>query len=270
MHKRALSDIPIKTKLIAIMTLVSCVALLLACAGILVQESADYKHAMVRDVSTQARIVADNSTAALAFDDQKSALEILDALRAKSNIVAACLYDSGGSQFARYSRSHSALGLIPKSPSNEGARFDHGNLVVFRPVRLGNKQVGTIYIESDTLQIRASMRRFITILGFVMLAACLSALLMASKFQRVISEPILRLAATSKAVSVDKDYSVRAVKSSGDEIGTLIDCFNEMLSCVQQHDAELRQEISERERAEDALKARLICETCWLKCRCRR
>ncbi|MCE5199576.1 MAG: response regulator [Armatimonadota bacterium] len=243
---RAFRDIPIKSKLIAITMLVSCVVLLLACAGILVQESFDNKKIMVRDVSTQAKIVGDNSTAALAFFDHESAREILNALQAKTNIVSACLYDSKGKQFVRYFRSNKGLALIPKSPGKEGARFVNGNLIVFRRVRLDNKPIGTIYIESDTLQIQANMRRFVTILSIAMLISIFVAFLMASRFQRIISEPILCLAGISKAVSIDKNYSVRAVKCSGDEIGTLIDCFNEMLSCVQQRDAELETRVAER------------------------
>jgi nitrate/nitrite-specific signal transduction histidine kinase len=89
--------------------------------------------------------------------------------------------------------------------------------------------------------------------------------------QKIITQPILHLADTAKAVSAEKNYSVRAVKRSEDELGQLMDSFNEMLTQIRERDAALRQahdklekrveertrdlqlEITERERAQEAL-----------------
>ena len=62
---------------------------------------------------------------------------------------------------------------------------------------------------------------------------------MSSRLQKVISGPILSLAEVAKAVSEKKDYSARALKHSNDEVGLLIDAFNEMLEQIQHRDLEL-------------------------------
>lgn len=59
--------------------------------------------------------------------------------------------------------------------------------------------------------------------------------------QRTISEPILHLARTMRGVSDEKNYSARVVKHSQDELGILIEGFNEMLAQIQTRDAELEQ-----------------------------
>jgi len=63
----------------------------------------------------------------------------------------------------------------------------------------------------------------------MMLGAALVSFLLSSRLQRLISEPILRLVETMRTVSSGKNYSVRAVRSSDDEVGALIDGFNQML-----------------------------------------
>ena len=114
----------------------------------------------------------------------------------------------------------------------------------------------------------ARLRNYTAIVGILMLGSALVALLLSSRMQRVISEPILELERTMKTVSAQKTFSLRATKSQHDEIGVLIDGFNEMLAEIQQRDAalqgannelrsrtlELEQEIGERLRAQEDLK----------------
>ena len=77
------------------------------------------------------------------------------------------------------------------------------------------------------------------ILTGVTVLSLLASLLLASQLQKVISGPILHLAEIETRVSREKDYSVRAVKDADDELGVLIDGFNDMLGQIQSRDAEL-------------------------------
>src|SRR5207244_9927595 len=81
--------------------------------------------------------------------------------------------------------------------------------------------------------------------GAIMLGASLIAFLFSSRLQRVISQPVLSLARTAKVVSEQKDYSLRAEKRTDDEIGFLIDRFNEMLAQIEVHEKEI-QEVNEQ------------------------
>src|SRR5258708_6641582 len=90
-----------------------------------------------------------------------------------------------------------------------------------------------------------------TVLG-VLLAASLVALIISGKLQGLISLPILQLSQTARDVSEKKDYSLRASSQTHDEVGTLIDSFNEMLAQIQKRDTELRSARDSANRANQA------------------
>ena len=84
-----------------------------------------------------------------------------------------------------------------------------------------------------------------------MLASIAAASLISARWQRLVSEPILRLADAAGAVARSKDYSVRVASPGGDEMGTLTAAFNEMVSQIERRDAELRSEVKDRLHAEE-------------------
>ena len=126
--------------------------------------------------------------------------------------------------------------FIPPRPLPDGVAIVSGQLLVFRHVRWAGEPIGTIYLKSDLSELRVRDERFIGIIAVVILASFVLAYLTAGRLQRVISDPILELARTAFAVSIDRDYSLRATKRSQDEIGFLFDRFNEMLAQVQERD----------------------------------
>ena len=93
---------PIKRKLMTVFLLTSGAVLLLTCGAFLTYELVTFRQTMVRSSSTLAQVIALNSTAALLFDDSKSATEVLAAFAAEPHIVAAGLYDKAGTLFAKY------------------------------------------------------------------------------------------------------------------------------------------------------------------------
>ena len=130
---------------------------------------------------------------------------------------------------------------LPVSHLEEGHHFADDELVLFRPIALEGEQIGTVYIKCDLAELHSRLKRYASICTVVMVFSIFVAYLLSSKFQRVISEPILHLAKTMKAVSEEKKYSVRAEKKSSDELGILIDGFNEMLTQIQVRDGKLKQ-----------------------------
>ena len=269
-------DIPIKRKLTAIIMIASTVALLLVSAGFVTYELVTYRQTMTRDLSTLAEIFGNQSTAALTYGDKKTAGEILAALRAKKHIVGAALYDKDGRLLASYSGTLGAAVSVPKIPEPDALRFQNNALVLFRAIQLDGDFVGTIYLQSDLQELHERFVRYAAMILLFMLASWVVTLLLSALLQRIISRPIFHLAETARTVSGEKNYSVRAVKHGSDELGQLIDGFNEMLSQIQQRDSELqhahdklevrvaertqdlRAEIAERKRAESALKQQFV------------
>jgi PAS domain S-box-containing protein len=254
---RSYLDLPIRRKLQAIVMATSAAALLVASVVFAVFDRSTFLQAKTQDLSAAAKMVGSNSTAALAFGDARSAMEILSALRAKQHVANACIYDKNGKVFASYSRDavhveFSRLLLQAQSTAIAGSK-----MVLFQPITLGDKEIGTIYMEADLLDLDARLMRFLEIDSFVLLASLAVAFLLATRLQRVVSGPIQELADTALSVSTRENFSIRATKRGNDEIGLLFDQFNSMLDRIQQRDTELRE-------AHDELETRVAERTSYL------
>jgi PAS domain S-box-containing protein len=255
-----LKDTPIRQKLMTIMLLVSGAVVLLTCVAFFVSEFLTFRQATVRQLSTVGEIIADNSSAALAFANQDDAKQVLSALKAERHVVAAVLYDKEGKIFAKYP-ADLPDNALPAAPEKAGYHFQHLSLIGFQPVVQGGRNLGALYLKLDTGAILQGWLQVFFGLGAVVIAISLAvAYLLSRKLQQQISQPILALAETAKAISDRRDYSVRAAKLGEDELGLLTNAFNQMLSVIQErenalHTANeaLRDENTERKRAEEAL-----------------
>ncbi|HXW05373.1 MAG TPA: response regulator [Vicinamibacterales bacterium] len=264
-----LRNLSIKRKLMVITMATSSLALLVASAGFLLYDLTAFRARMSDDLVTQAEILGTSSIGPLAFQDERAVADILAALRAKDDTVAAAIYAPDGKLFAAYRRQDAAGYVLPPGPEADGVRVDHDeHLKVFQTIRLQGELLGTLHIASDMRQWHARLTRYTGIVAVLMLGAAFVAFVLSSRLQTVISEPILALERTMRSVSTQKNFAVRARKANDDEVGALIEGFNAMLAEIQQRDAalqganedlktrtqELEQEVGERLRAQEELK----------------
>jgi len=236
---RPLRDIPIRQKLMAIIMLVAAVALVLAGLGIVIADSYLFRQAMQRDISALAQIVADNSTAALAFNDPRTATDTLASLHARPHLVEACIYRPDGESFAQYLRS-GAAGACPSGGGADEMRFTPDGLLIRRPILLSGKRIGTLVLLYNLGELSEHVRLYVLVVFLILLLASFVAFLLSSSLRAIIAGPILQLASAARSVSETRDYGIRAQKMSGDELGALAEGFNEMLAQIQSQDAELR------------------------------
>jgi len=249
-------DIPIKQKLMVLIMAATAAALLLAGIGIVAADSLLFRNYLMRDLSTLAQMVGDNSTASLAFNDPQSAAQTLAALHAKPHLVSACIDSPDGSTFAKYSRPAAYVGCPPPE-RNDALRFTSRGLIVSPAIILSGRRVGTLVLLYDLDEIATRMRLYGAMVLAVLLFSSVAAFLLSSKLRTVIANPISRLVSATTAVSETGDYGIRAAKLSGDELGVLVDRFNEMLAGIQSRDNNLRRALSDREEAlREAEKAR--------------
>jgi two-component sensor histidine kinase len=261
-----LRNISIKGKLTMIIMLTSSVALLLASVAFLTYDWISSRQALARHLDTLVEVIVFNSAAALAFDNVQDATETLAALRAEPHIVSACVYTEDETVFTRYHRDN--LDFVPPAPETDTYRFENDFLVMFQSIVLDEEKIGTLYIQSDLQEMQDRLTNFGRIVVLSILGCSFVAFLVGSKLRQVISDPILYLAQQMKVVSEEKNYSVRAQRHSQDELGLLIEGFNDMLSQIQDRDValqnaydgletrgrELQIELVERERAEAQIK----------------
>jgi two-component system, sensor histidine kinase and response regulator len=213
---------------------------LLACTVFALYDFVTYHRLLAAQLATSAEIAGSNTTTALSSNDTASARTILSSLRSQTHIVEACIYKRDGTVFAKYSRNGPDSAFIPPALEPSGSKTLGGYTVLFQPILLNGEQVGTIYLKTDLGDRSASTVRFAQIVLLVSFIFWGMAYFLASQLQRVISEPILELAQAASAVSLGKDYSLRVTKRSDDEIGSLVDRFNEMMSQIQTRETHLQ------------------------------
>jgi two-component system cell cycle sensor histidine kinase/response regulator CckA len=239
-------DYSIRSKLTIIVMTATCVALFVAVAALGYFEALGIRDQLRADAVTSAQIVANNSTAALSFEDPKSAAEILDALRADRHLGAAVIYNQAGQRLASYQRPGWAS---PPSPASgaDYAHFTDIGIEVVQPVMLGGRRLGTVALQMDDEEYRDRLWRGIWAASGVMLLAAGLGYLLTMRMQQFIVAPIQELAQTARAVAANKNYSGRATKRGADELGELVDGFNEMLFQIEQREKALREAQSELE-----------------------
>ncbi len=240
-----LRNIPIRRKLVIVNLIISGAVLLLTCLSFATYEIVMLRKSMVEGLTTRAEMIAANCTASLAFQDVTDATGVLSALRTDPEVVGACVYDVTGRVFAKFP-ANARAGAYPAAPRRTGFQFKPSSLVVYCPVIQGGRALGIVFIESNLSPLTRRYHAY-TLLALVIVAcAVFLAYLMSRGLQKQISQPILVLAETAKAITRDHDFSVRATKFSNDEVGALTDAFNEMLAEISKLRGTLEQRVQER------------------------
>jgi signal transduction histidine kinase/CheY-like chemotaxis protein len=255
---RTFRNLSIRRKLTLIVLATTATALILASAALVFYDQKNFKERMVKDLKVVADGLALTLLPSVDFTDSQGATGLLAALRTRENIVGARLFDKGAPDaesaerrscllcLAEYARDPSSAAALPVAPNPACAQeaetcvtFGRDRLTVERDIKKDGERIGTLFIQSDLEGLRERLRDFSGVVAVVLLVSMLLALALSRRLQRLISSPILHLADIELRVTREKDYSLRAVKESEDELGLLIDGFNEMLVQIQARDAEL-------------------------------
>lgn len=234
-------DMPIQRKLLRIIFIISSVVLFVTCVSFFIYEFYAFRKTTVEKLSIIGKIIAANSTAALAFEDTGDAKEILAALKTEPHIVTAALYDKDGNLFSAYFSGNNNDSL-PAKPGKTGYQFSRLKLEGFQPVMLESRELGTLYLKSDLGDMYERLRLYAVIVLLVVSISYLLAYILSRILQKSVSQPILALAHTARVISERKDYSVRAIKTGNDELGLLTDAFNKMLNEIQEQSRALQEQ----------------------------
>ncbi len=228
----------IRQKLVGILLTTSLTVLAVTCGALLILEILNSRTATVRDLSAIADIVAENSAAAVIFDDEKLAQEIISGLRVEPQILRAALFNPQGKILGVYRR-----GVSPPTPfpQAEGVVLHFNDFSLVVPVRNGDRQVGALSIQGTFQDTYQRLGVYAVVLLGIMGSSVVVALFLSAFFQRVISVPLLNLAQTARLVSSQQNYSVRAEKTGDDELGALTDAFNRMLERIELAHSALRE-----------------------------
>lgn len=241
----------IKTKLASFQLFATSAALLLVLAVMLNYEYFTVRKELQQRIDVEASIIQENSVAALAFVDAKSAGDVLASLRAAPSITQAALLLPNGSLLAEYRRT---AGVSPHyQAKGSGEHFDLNTLTLYRDIQLNGKPIGKLFIEAGLGRFHETLKLYTLVILIAIVAALGLALTLLGRLNRTISQPLTNLARLTRHVSLWQDYSLRADIESDDEIGELARGFNEMLEQIQRRDIELGTELNQRKQAEHRL-----------------
>jgi len=243
---KSLRNMSIIWKLNLLIAAISAVVLLLASAVFVLQYRHEYKNTMTAEVEALAAVVGFSCAPALLFDDHAAAAQSLSALGARKNIAAAFIYDTRGALFTACNPKN-LRSDFPSSPQQEDwSYFDDTYLHLYHTIEINNSAVGTIYIMQSMEELQIKQLQYAVTAGFIFLACCLVTLLLSFFLQRIITYPIFSLMATVQKISQEKNFALRAEKTASDEIGVLIDGFNDMVHEIQSRDLYLEEKVVRR------------------------
>jgi signal transduction histidine kinase/CheY-like chemotaxis protein len=253
-----LRDLPIARKLALLVAANTLIALLLITLVFAIGAAIKSYRDTQEQLQTLAMVIGENSRGALAFGDSENAAATLAALQVLPDIAAARILTPQGTVLARYVPGaqlslhdtlpfHDAIDAL--LPIDIGSAYD---------INEGGHNIGRIEIHAHIPRVWLDLLKGLGLATLIALLVALLTLYFGLRLSDIIITPILALASTSRRVSHENDYGIRAIKTSNDEIGELVDDFNQMLAEIQVRDDALRAERQTLELRVDKRTAQLL------------
>jgi signal transduction histidine kinase/ActR/RegA family two-component response regulator len=217
----------LRRKLSGIVLLTTLAALFVALGAMVAYDLHAYHQSWVNNVGAQAELLGRTTAPALEFDDVRVARENLALLRFQPKMHAAAIYDARGVLFATYVAA-GMRGDFPVLPGADGVFVQQRSLVVFKRIVENGQILGAVYLRAD-YELYDRVLSYTGIALSVAMVAMLVAWAMSLWLQRIVTRPILVIGATAREVVEQRDYSRRVDKRSDDELGTMVDAFNDMM-----------------------------------------
>ncbi|HKS12890.1 MAG TPA: ATP-binding protein [Pseudomonas sp.] len=238
--RQRLDNLPVGQKLLAALLVLLVTILLVAnltfisAAYWITQESM-----APQALHTIGRLVSNPQLAARAGDSPENASALLDELDSYSPLRAAALYGSDGSMLAQLQ--HGVPLALPKRFRN----IDGWRLTEFRSTQLirlprpGKPPAHLLLVASSELPTTFYTGTLTASLGILVFSVLLW-LVIARQIKRLITQPIYQLEQLSRQVTREENYALRARRGNDDEIGSLADAFNTMLSRIEAREQQLK------------------------------
>jgi signal transduction histidine kinase/CheY-like chemotaxis protein len=226
----------LKNKLVYTVMGASTAVLMLTITMYVIFDVARLKKNKVKDVEVLAKIIAENNQAALLFNDKKTAKESLYSLIANKDIEYVCIIDQYDILFSESNFTSTKI-IPPKQKEDLGA--NKNSIEVFHEIKFQGEKLGSLYIKSNLNQVNEQIKIAIITGLLILIISIIISYVLTYVIQRIIIDPILNLASISSRISENKDFSTKINIKRDDEIGTLVNSFNNMLSEIDKQNLEL-------------------------------
>jgi PAS domain S-box-containing protein len=249
---RWLHDLPVHHKLMFAILAASTLTMVLAGLVLFLFLTTGSRRNFQHDAEALARIVSANCVGPVQFEDESAALEILGALSREERVVGAAITLPQGRAFASLGHVEERWRVTVASPQSRWP--DDDILVLLVPVKLGDEHLGTFTMVTDFEPVRSQfIESYLLVFGLMFLGSSVVGYALTTRARLMITTPIRDLAHTTEMVARTQNFSIRAMRKTGGEIGQLTDAFNEMMRRIRLGEAVTR-EVQERRRVEEALR----------------
>ncbi|MGD9949397.1 MAG: response regulator [Desulfobulbus sp.] len=244
------AHLPIRFKLHLIVLLACTIALFWVMVGSFAGQWFMVRQQTANGVRTLGRVIADNCSAGVAFEDRAALGGIVRTLAAKPNVILARVYTEQGELLAGYAnpalftRAHDVDGL--KALSFDGFRYQRQTAKLLEPITLEKETIGYLYLLVSMKEVDRNLLWLASLMVGMLFCGLGIAALFSRRLLRGIVGPIMLLSEIMQHISKNRDYTVRSPLTSKDELGLLSDGFNGMIAQIQERDQHLEDQVEAR------------------------
>jgi two-component system, sensor histidine kinase len=250
---RRFAELPIERKLRVVIIVPAIAVFAVAMIAHIAMNLLHLRNDLLWSAERVARVTGGATIEALRVGDDAAALKAMNGLRDEWLVSDSEVLAPNGRALAVYLRGEKAARLETATVQNsalahaappadsrhprlyvQGGRF-HIIVAVVRD----DQVTGFMHILVPLEVMYPDWSGYILITLAAIVAAVLTAYWLAARLQQQISGPIVNLAHTMQRVSSEEDYSLRVERNSQDEVGSLIDGFNQMLGQIRHRDSRL-------------------------------
>ncbi len=229
----------IRQKLMMMVIATVTVALLFTTASLSYYQKLRLDEEVINRLNALAQVLADRSVVAVMFMDKKNAKQNLQALISVNDIEYGCLYHYD------VKKTIAEVSFTDNNFHCEQAKDSHklglNDEYVFSVVELDNNtnSIGYLFIAANLNELKEQQLEMRQVVFVASLISALLALLLTRPLRKNIYAPIMQLSNIAHSITEDRDWSLRAERLSRDELGELVDAFNNMLGILQKDQQEL-------------------------------
>lgn len=242
-----LKFLSIKNKLLLVYIVITGIVLASAITIIMRVEIASSKEHIISGLNIVGEIVADRCAASLAFSDVESANSNLSSLKSHDAIVYACIRTTDNHEFAEFNKNVEDVFSCESYQDDRSINIASNYIDIFKPIILEGQSIGVVQIKATLDELTARTIEIAESALIIFICLMLVAAFISRRVMTLITGPISDLKDIAQDITNNKDYGLRVKKTSSDEVGVLVESFNNMLNQIQERDIAL---LEEKDKAE--------------------
>lgn len=242
MQKLNFNNISIKNKILLIIFIISIITIFVSTYIYLLQIKNNFKHKTEQELEIISNIIAENLYAPLLFNDTTSAYKVLQTLHINPNIKKAIVFDENKTKLTELSFTASHCNINNLNFNKDSIIKTDSAFVIIKNIfdkAENNKLIGYLVIGRNINDYHQQLQRTILTNSIIAGIILIISFFIGFQLQKIVSRPIIKLSSIVQKITKSKDFSLRINKRGNDEIGILIEAFNEMLNTIENQNISL-------------------------------